>query len=85
MAGEILKFFELSKNQLLRLRLAGDRSQALIRDVSMTPSSDQCGRILNKLLKSNNFQLPNYMGCLMEFYTSLTQLYTKMSFKILKF
>jgi hypothetical protein len=30
-------------------------------------------------------QLPNYMGYLMEFYTSLTLFYTKMSFKILKF
>jgi hypothetical protein len=30
-------------------------------------------------------QLPNYMGWLMEFYTSLTLFYTKMSFKILKF
>jgi hypothetical protein len=30
-------------------------------------------------------QLPNYMGCLMEFYTSLTLFYTKMSFQILKF
>jgi hypothetical protein len=25
--------------------------------------------------------LPNYMGCLMEFYMSLTPFYTKMSFK----
>jgi hypothetical protein len=30
-------------------------------------------------------QLRNYMGCLMEFYTSLTLFYSKMSFKILKF
>jgi hypothetical protein len=30
-------------------------------------------------------QLPNYMGCLMEFYTSLTLFYAKMKFKILKF
>jgi hypothetical protein len=30
-------------------------------------------------------KLPNYMGCLMEFYTSLTLFYMKMSFKILKF
>jgi hypothetical protein len=29
-------------------------------------------------------QLPNYMGCLMEFYSSLALFYTKMSFKILK-
>jgi hypothetical protein len=28
-------------------------------------------------------QLPNYMGCLMDFNTSLTLFYTKMSFKIL--
>jgi hypothetical protein len=30
-------------------------------------------------------QLPNYMGCLMEIYTSLTLFYSRMSFKILKF
>jgi hypothetical protein len=29
--------------------------------------------------------LPNYMGCLIEWYESLTPFYTKMSFKILKF
>jgi hypothetical protein len=29
-------------------------------------------------------QLPNYMGCLTEFYESFTLFYTKMSFKILK-
>jgi hypothetical protein len=29
-------------------------------------------------------QLLNYMGCLIEFYTSLKLFYTKMSFKILK-
>jgi hypothetical protein len=32
---------------------------------------------------SHPIQLPKYMGCLVEFYTSLTQFYTKMSFKIL--
>jgi hypothetical protein len=26
-------------------------------------------------------QIPNYMGCLMEFYTSFTLFYTKMSFQ----
>jgi hypothetical protein len=30
-------------------------------------------------------QLPNYMACLVEFYSSLTLFYTQMSFKILKF
>jgi hypothetical protein len=30
-------------------------------------------------------QLPNYIGCLMEFYTSLKLFYTTMNFKILKF
>jgi hypothetical protein len=30
-------------------------------------------------------QSPNYMGSLMEIYTSLTLFYTKISFKILKF